>query len=367
MSQQTDSNRLAQVMSAVRRQFPALVVLSCLVNLLLLVTSIYMLQVYDRVLSSGSMDTLLWLTVIAVFAVAVYSVLEQSRRMILSRAAGWLDSELNAPMLRRAMEVRLAGKGGRAGTRDVADLRKFYASDAILAILDAPWSIIFIAFIWVLHPILGVVATAGALILLSLALANDALTRNRQKQVAAATKTHQDAAMRYVDAGETINPLGMARAVFDRWRDGQGQVVAEQQLLADRTAKILSMSRGLRLVLQIAILAAGARLVLQGEITAGAMIAASIVMGRALAPIERATGAWHSYVAARSARSNLTELCRRGAAQRGRGFSAASGRRTCLRKCFLRPSWYRASHSQRGQLRDRTRGKLCGRRTIGCR
>ncbi|MDN3722296.1 hypothetical protein QW131_31545 [Roseibium salinum] len=110
MSQQTDSNRLAQVMSAVRRQFPALVVLSCLVNLLLLVTSIYMLQVYDRVLSSGSMDTLLWLTVIAVFAVAVYSVLEQSRRMILSRAAGWLDSELNAPMLRRAMEVRLAGK-----------------------------------------------------------------------------------------------------------------------------------------------------------------------------------------------------------------------------------------------------------------
>ncbi|SCW70713.1 ATP-binding cassette, subfamily C, exporter for protease/lipase [Rhizobium mongolense subsp. loessense] len=308
MLPQVSTTRLAEVMGAIRRQFPLLIVLSCLLNLLLLVTSIYMLQVYDRVLSSGSLDTLMWLTLIAIFAVAVYGMLEQARRMVLGRAAGWLDTELNAPMLKRAMEVRLAGKDGPAGTRDVADLRAFYGGDAVLAFFDMPWSVIFLVFIWALHPALGVVATAGAVILLALALANDALTRSRQKRVAAVTKTHQENAMRYVDAGETIAPLGMARAVFDRWRRRQAEVVAEQQLLGDRTTTILSISRSLRMILQIAILTVGAYFVLLGEITAGAMIAGSIVMGRALAPIERATSAWRSLVAARSALANLTEL-----------------------------------------------------------
>lgn len=308
MLPQTSASPLAEVMSAIRRQFPLLIVLSCLLNLLLLVGSIYMLQVYDRVLSSGSLDTLLWLTLIAIFAVMSYGVLEQARRMILGRAAGWLDSELNAPMLKRAMEVRLADKEGRAGTRDVADLRAFYTGDAVLALLDMPWSVIFLAFIWALHPALGMVATAGALLLLGLALANDALTRNRQKQVAAVIKSHQENAMLYVDAGETIAPLGMAQAVFDRWRRRQAEVVAEQQLLADRTTTILSISRSLRQLLQIAILAVGAYLVLLGEVTAGAMVAGSIVMGRALAPIERATSAWRSFVAARGAYANLKEL-----------------------------------------------------------
>src|SRR5699024_383304 len=121
------SDRLADALQAVRRQFPVLVLLSCLLNLLLLVTSIYMLQVYDRVLSSGSLDTLLWLTLIALFVVVIYGLLEQARRTILGRMGGWLDVQLSAPMLQHAMEARLAGKGGRAGTRDVGDLRKFYA------------------------------------------------------------------------------------------------------------------------------------------------------------------------------------------------------------------------------------------------
>ncbi len=308
MSRQSNSTRFTEIMSAVRGQLPLLVALSSLLNLLLLVTSIYMLQVYDRVLSSGSVDTLLWLTAIAVFTIAIYAVLEQARRMILGRVAGWLDRELNVPMLRQAMDVRLAGREARAGTRDVSDLRRFYASDAILALLDVPWSVIFLAFIWALHPALGVVASAGALILLGLALTNDALTRSRQKRVEAATKSHQETAIRYVDAGETISPLGMTQSIFDRWRERQAGVVTEQVLLADRTTIILSISRGLRLVLQVAILAVGARFVLLGEITAGSMIAASIVMGRALAPIERVTGAWRSLVSARSARANLKEL-----------------------------------------------------------
>jgi PrtD family type I secretion system ABC transporter len=302
------SDRLSTAMRAVRRQFPVLILLSCLLNLLLLVTSIYMLQVYDRVLSSGSLDTLVWLTLIAVFAIVIYSVLEQSRRKTLARMGGWLDTELTAPVLRQAMEARLAGKDGLAGPRDVADLRRFYSGDAVLAFLDAPWSVVFLAFIWLLHPVLGIFATTGAVALLALALANDALTRDRQVRLSKMTKAQQDNATRFVDAGETIGPLGMAQAVFGAWGRSQNDIAAEQQTVTDRTTTILSIARGLRQGLQIGILGLGAYLVLTGETTAGAMIAASIVMGRALAPIERATGAWRSFVAARVARANLAEL-----------------------------------------------------------
>jgi ATP-binding cassette, subfamily C, type I secretion system permease/ATPase len=308
MQCQNKTNRLAEVTGTVRGQFPLLIVLSCLLNLLLLVSTIYMLQVYDRVLSTGSLDTLLWLTVIALFSIVVYGVLEQSRRMTLNRVAAWVDTELNAPMLKRAMEARLAGEDGRAGIRDVSDLRNFYGGDAALAFLDTPWSVIFLAFMWALHPAIGLVGTLGAVLLLGLAIANDLLTRERQKRAAADTRGSQENAIRFIEAGETIGPLGMARQVFEQWRLRHAKIGADQELLRDRTTTILSISRSIRIALQVAILAVGAYFVLEGHITGGVMIAGSIIMGRALAPIERATGAWRAFVAARAAHANLAAL-----------------------------------------------------------
>jgi PrtD family type I secretion system ABC transporter len=308
MQCQNKTNRLAEVTGTVRGQFPLLIVLSCLLNLLLLVSTIYMLQVYDRVLSTGSLDTLLWLTVIALFAIVIYGVLEQSRRMTLNRVAAWVDTELNAPMLKRAMEARLAGEDGRAGIRDVSDLRNFYGGDAALAFLDTPWSVIFLAFMWALHPAIGLVGTLGAVLLLGLAIANDLLTRERQKRAAADTRGSQENAIRFIEAGETIGPLGMARQVFEQWRLRHAKIGADQELLRDRTTTILSISRSIRIALQVAILAVGAYFVLEGHITGGVMIAGSIIMGRALAPIERATGAWRAFVAARAAHANLAAL-----------------------------------------------------------
>jgi PrtD family type I secretion system ABC transporter len=260
------------------------------------------------VLSSGSLDTLLWLTVIALFAIAIYGVLEQARRLILARSAGHIDSELNARVLRRAMEKRLAGAVPEAGVRDVTDLRAFYQSDAALAFLDAPWSLIFILFIWSLHPTLGVIATVGAVVLFAAALVNDLLTRKRQGEAAGVARAANESALRFVDGGETIGPLGMAGAVFARWQERQDRARAEQQGLGERTTTILSVTRSFRLGLQVIILGAGAYLVLGGAITAGAMIAASIILGRALAPIERSTAAWSRFVAARGARRNLSGL-----------------------------------------------------------
>lgn len=295
-------------MSAVRKQYPGLVILSSAVNLLLLVTAIYMLQIYDRVLSSGSLDTLLWLTVIALFAIAVYGILEQSRRIILARTAGHIDSELNAPVLRRAMQARLTGIEAQAGVKDVSDLRNFYNSDAVLAFLDAPWSLVFLAFIWSLHPMLGFVATAGAVVLFSATLINDLMTRKRQRAATIEARAANEAAIRYVEGGETIGTLGMTDAIFKRWQLRQDGARNEQQNLGEVTTTILSFTRSFRLGLQVAILGVGAYFVLAGDITGGAMIAASIIMGRAMAPIERSTAAWGRYVAARNAHRRLDTL-----------------------------------------------------------
>src|SRR5215813_6696971 len=200
---------LTAAMTAIRRQAPALIGFSFVANLLLLVSAIYMLQIYDRVLSSGSMDTLLWLTLVALAALAIYGLLEQARRLILGRIGAWLEDQLSALVIRRSMEARLAGVGAEAGLKEVADLRGFVGGEGILAFLDAPWTPVFIALIWLLHPALGVLATAGAVILFVGALANDVVTRAYQQRAGPALRHSQAAAHRYVDSAETIKPLGM--------------------------------------------------------------------------------------------------------------------------------------------------------------
>ncbi|SMX24691.1 type I secretion system permease/ATPase [Boseongicola aestuarii] len=301
-------NLLTGVMESISQQRAALFIFSCLVNMLLLVTAIYMLQVYDRVLSSGSLATLAWLTVIALIAVVAYGLLEQARRLILSRTASYIESELNAPTLRGAMDLNREGKVPPASVRDVADLRNYFRSDAALSFLDAPWSVIFLAFIWLLHPILGLIATLGAITLFAATLLNDVLTRARQREAAGAVHAANETAVRLVDAGETISTLGMAPAIFSRWREQQNRAHAEQQELGEKTTTILSLTRSLRMGLQIAVLGMGAYLVLGAEITAGAMIAASIITGRALAPIDRLTSSWNRFVLARSAKKKLKAL-----------------------------------------------------------
>ena len=300
-----DANIMRVMLRAVRRLFPSLMAVSCLVNILLLVGAIYMLQVYSRVLASGSVDTLVWLTLAALAAIAVYGVLEQVRRLILGRASHWLETELGEPVLRRAMSDRLAGIQPKAGLGDIAALRAFWGGDAVLAFFDAPWTPIFIAFIWLLHPGLGLLAIASAIALFLFALANDLLTRGPQKRIAAELRQSETAAQQYLEAGETISPLGMANAVLGRWQAQQAATRREQQRLRERTTAIVSTSRALRLAMQVMILGLGAWYVLHGALTSGAMVAASIILGRALAPIERSMGAWQSFTAARAAARRL--------------------------------------------------------------
>src|SRR5262249_50286298 len=248
----------ATVLSHIWRQAPALLVFSFLVNLLLLVSAIYMLQVYDRVLSSSSLNTLIWLTVTALAAMAVYGLLEQARRLMLSRIGCWLETELSTPLIRRSMEARLAGTRADASLRDVADLRAFIGGEAILAFLDAPWTPIFLALLWFLHPALGAVASAGALVLFLAALANDLLTRTRQQRSAAILRASHASVTHYVENAEMISALGMTQVVLDRWQERQREAGTEQQRSSETTAGIGNCSRALRLALQIVVLGLGA-------------------------------------------------------------------------------------------------------------
>src|SRR5262249_5286978 len=187
-------------------------------------------------------------------------------------------------------------------------LRGFVGGEGILAFLDAPWTPVFIALIWLLHPALGVLATAGAVILFVGALANDVVTRAYQQRAGPALRHSQAAAHRYVDSAETIKPLGMTGTVLARWQARRGDAHAEQQRLAETTATIANFSRAFRIALQMLILGVGAYYVLEGQLTSGGMIAASIILGRALFPIERSISAWRSFVSARAAYRNLERL-----------------------------------------------------------
>ena len=295
-------------MAQIRGQMVPLGVFSCAANLLLLVSSVYMLQVFDRVLSSGSIDTLVWLTVAALSATAVYGVLELGRRRLLSRMGAWLDNELAGPVIRRGIDARLAGSPSEAGLPDVQEMRSFLSGDAILAFLDAPWTPIFIAVIWLLHPALGALAIAGAVLLFGVAVANDLVTRQRLKKSCAAMRRNESGARHFLDNAETVRALGMLGPLLERWQRDRRSTREDTERASAVTSGLTYFAKATRLSLQIMILGAGAWLVLQGELTGGGMIAGSLILNRALSPVERALSAWRSYVSARTARINLANL-----------------------------------------------------------
>jgi ATP-binding cassette subfamily C exporter for protease/lipase len=302
------SNPLHDALRETRGQWPSLFVLSFLANILLLTSSVYMLQIFDRVLASGSVDTLIWLTVIALVAIAVYGVLEYARRLVLNRTGAWIEAELSPPVMRRAIAARLARGRSEADLNDVADMRSFVAGDAILAFFDAPWTPVFIAVIWMMHPLLGVIAIGGAVVLFVVALINDRLTRKKSAAAGRQMQTARRDAGQFIGNAETLAGLGMIGAVVRRWQSLHAAGDAQARRAGDITSLLFNLSRALRLGLQVAILGAAAWLVLQAELTAGGMIAASIILSRALSPVERAISAWKSYGSYRAARGRLATL-----------------------------------------------------------
>lgn len=295
-------------MRQVKLQLRTVAVFSLATNLLLLASSIYMLQVFDRVLSSGSLDTLFWLTVAAMVAIAAYGLLEHARRRILAKAGAWTEMKLSAPVIRRVIDSRLAGIKSKAGLSDLSDLKAFISGEAILAFLDAPFMPLFILVIWLIHPALGMLALGGAFFLFTLAIANDFFTHAGARNAAAKNKGLHSLAQRTMDQAETVRSLGMTGNLLRTWQERQKEVHGLTHQAQDVTEGFANVTRASRLALQVLILGVGAYLVLQGNLTSGGMIAASIILSRALSPVERALTAWRTWSAARIATRNLREL-----------------------------------------------------------
>jgi len=267
-----------------------------------------MLQVFDRVLSSGSVDTLIWLSVIAVLAILTYGFIEHSRRRILSRTGQWISTELSPEVLKRAVSARLSKGRSPASLGDVNDLKAFVGGDAILAFLDAPWSPLFIAIIWLMHPVLGIIALAGAIVLFALGVLNDVMTRSAQGAAAQQSRDAHLAANHFVQNAETLSGLGMVGKATSRWQNRHRSAEMDGAAANELGGLFFNLTRTIRLGLQIAILGAGAALVLQSALTSGGMIAASIILARALSPVERSISAWKSFVSYRTARKRLLRL-----------------------------------------------------------
>ena len=300
---------LSMAFAEIRRSFIAIGVFSFFINLLMLVTPLYMFQVFDRVLASGRTETLIMLTVIAGFALLVFGALEAIRNRLVSRISLWLEKRISGDLISTSVRAQLMGSAsGAQPLRDLNAVRSFVGSPSIFPLFDAPWVPVFVAVIWLLHPWLGVVALAGAVVLFSLALINELSTRallTEANQLLVPAMNQTEAATRNADV---VQAMGMMPGLLQRWNEQSETVLDRQQRAGDKAGLILGFSKFFRMFVQVGILGLGAFLVIRGELTAGGMIAGSILLGRALAPVEQAIGAWKNLIGARNAYDRLRNL-----------------------------------------------------------
>lgn len=305
----TAGDPLRALLARCRGHFLGVAVISMAINLLMLTTSLYMMQVFDRVLASGSRETLLYLTLLAGGAVLLLAILEAVRGRVLAQVASWLEGALAPATFSRMIDDLLDRKAvGAEALQDLATLRGFLGGAAVLTLLDAPWVPLYLAVVYLLHPLLGHVALAGAVLLFLLAAVNDLVSHKGVERATAHARRASRGAENALRNAEVVDAMGLTPNVARRWAT-DGQVAL--RLLAKaggRGAIVVGASKFVRLGVQIAVLATAAALVLDQVLSAGAMVAAAIVMGRALAPLEQAIGSWKQAVQALEARRRLARF-----------------------------------------------------------
>ena len=303
-------SELVEAFAACRGAFVMTGVFSFFINLLMLTAPLYMLQVYDRVLTSRSDATLVAITVLAGGLLLVMGLLDMVRSRILVRVGTRLDQKLNATVFSAVFARMLRGlQAERAQPlRDVDTMRQFLTGAGPFAFFDAPWVPFYIGVVFLFHPILGFIALGGAVVLFVIALLSEMLTRKPLQTAGAdvaAAYAFADSSLRNA---EPLEAMGMLEGLRQRWATRHGKGLALQAVASDRAGALTATSKVIRMSLQVAILGAGAALAIRQEITPGVMIAASILMGRALAPVEQAIGSWRQFVGARTAHRRLQEL-----------------------------------------------------------
>ena len=279
---------------------------SAFVNVLTLAAPLYMLQVYDRVLTSRSIETLVLLALITLAAQAAGTGLDSIRSQLLARVAVRIETEGAAPVLGRTLERSSIAPADRQGLRDLRALRQFVSSHAGIALLDAPWCPIFVALITLVHPLLGAITASGVATLLGLAWLDDRLSRRSVEAAADASRRIGEASDEAIANADAVRALGLRAALEQRVRSAGTDAAAAALAAARASGRVLAVSKLLRQGLQVVMLGVGAALVIRQEASPGAMIATTLLLGRALAPIESVIAGWKLIVEARAALRRLT-------------------------------------------------------------
>ncbi len=299
-----DSNVVQAALSKAKRSMYAVLAFSFVVNLLLLTSPLFMLQVYDRVLLSQSEQTLIALIAVAFFCLTLLGFIEVIRNWLLNRISVQFDRDLGEATF---SEVMSEGENSKP-VHDLNTIRSFLNAPYILALFDVPWMPLYLGFVYILHPMLGHIGLVGAVVLFVLAIINDVITKTDS------TKANEafGSASRFVEHSsrnkDAILGMGMLPALTRIWGMFQQAGLGHQTLASDRNALISSIAKVFRQVIQVSVLAMGAYLTIQGATTAGVMIAASIIIARALAPVEQSIQGWRSLAKTKQSYLALTQF-----------------------------------------------------------
>ncbi|MGZ9111999.1 MAG: ABC transporter transmembrane domain-containing protein, partial [Rhodoplanes sp.] len=279
---------------------------SLVMNGLMLAVPLYTLNVYDRVLGTGRVETLVMLTGMAIVALVILGVLDALRSAIMVRLGRWLSARLAPIFLASSVRARLRGdEAGAQPLRDLAALQSFIGGSGMTFLFDTPLVPLFVAMVWLLHPDLGMLAIGAAVLLFSLSFLNDLLTRKALLEGNVSSIRANQQAETTIRNAEVVQAMGMLPAMVERWRSVNERSLDATQTASERSGMIIGFTKALRFMVQVAVLGTAALLVIEGELTPGSMIACSILIGRALAPVEQAMGAWKVFTAARIAYGRL--------------------------------------------------------------
>jgi ATP-binding cassette subfamily C exporter for protease/lipase len=306
----TKKNEIEQALLGFKSTFWTVGAFSAISNLLMLMPSLYMLQVYDRVLQSRNEITLLMLTLLMLGAYLLVGGLELIRSFVLIRVGARFDMTLNKRVYTAAFEQNLKQAGGNAGQslQDLTSLRQFLTGNALFAFFDAPWFPVYLLVIFMFEPSLGVFALVGTAILVVLAYVNERVTGKPLAEANAMAVMSSAVATNNLRNAEVIESMGMLPNLMGRWFKLHGKFLQLQADASEKAGKIGAATKFVQVSLQSLVLGFGALLVLENKITSGMMIAASILVGRALAPVQQVIGVWKSLSSVRSAYDRLTKL-----------------------------------------------------------
>ncbi len=307
LPRQPGTEPLAQAFQACRQHLIWALVFSALVNLLYLVPTLYMMQVYDRVVPTGGLTTLLLITAVAVFALATLAALDWLRGRLLIRAGLRLDRLLAPIILARIVDVQAQRPAGQA-MREFDNVRTVVSGQAVLALFDAPWTPLYLACCFLLHPAIGALTLVGGIILFGLAVLNERDSRPRLRRAIQSTTAAYAAQEGVAGQSEVVRALGMRQASINRQVQERATGVMQYGDAQLNGGKYSGLIKFLRLVMQSASLGLAAYLAVKGQISAGSIIAASVLLSRAVAPIELLVGAWPGLNQARASWKVLVEL-----------------------------------------------------------